>query len=257
MLIKSVSVSFSILNAFIGRRTALTLKEIGYQAGLPPSKAHRYLQSLIREGMVAQDPRTRLYRLGTTAIALGLEALENTDPVVNACEIVRPLAAELDVGIGVDVLGDNGPICIWCEQPVTPLPVPARLGCSQSLLSSAAGQVFLSFLPRHATRALAAREMAEGAAPLANPDDVAFEVRSRGYAHLPARPGAAAMAIAAPVLDARGEACAAVTFFARGNKAEGEEGLVAALSEAAREASAYRLPEPRPHFAPAGEGTRI
>lgn len=253
MLIKSVSVSFSILNTFVGRRMALTLKEIGYQSGLPASKAHRYLQSLIREGMVAQDPRTRLYRLGTTAIALGLEALENTDPVVNACEIVRPLAAELDIGISVDVLGDSGPICIWYEQPVTHLPAPARLGSSRPLLASAAGQVFLGFLPRHATRALAAREMAEGGAMLANPDDIAFQVRSQGYAHLPARPGLAAAGIAAPVLDARGEACAAITFFAKSNAAaDAEETLVAALQDAARDASAYRLPVPQTRYARAG-----
>jgi DNA-binding IclR family transcriptional regulator len=253
MLIKSVSVSFSILNAFVGRRTPLTLKEIGYQSGLPASKAHRYLQSLIREGMVAQDPRTRLYRLGTKAIALGLEALEYIDPVVNACEIVRPLAAKLDVGISVDVLGESGPICIWYEQPVTHLPVPARLGSTQPLLSSAAGQVFLAFLPRHVTRALAGREMEAGDGMLADPDDTAFKVRSRAHAHLPNQPGSTAVSIAAPVLDARGEACAAITFFASGQATvEGEEALVDALLDAAREASAYRLPAPQMPYARAG-----
>lgn len=241
MLIKSVNVSFSILRAFLGRRSALTLKEIGYQSGLPPSKAHRYLQSLIREGMICQDPRTRLYRLGSAAIALGLEALENTDPVVSACESVRPLAEALDVAISVDVMGQAGPICIWYEQPITHLNAPTRLGAVQTLLGSSAGHVFLAYLPRHATRALAAEEA--GRARIAAPDfdTVASQVLARGYAVHHHGPGASMTSISAPVVDARGEACSVITFFTRDVEA-GDAGsdIALALLNAANDASALK-----------------
>ena len=242
MLIKSVGVTFSILRAFVGRRTALTLKEISYQSGLPASKAHRYLRSLMRENMIVQDPRTRLYGLGATAIALGLEALENTDPVVSACETVRPLAERLDVAVSVDVLGPGGPICIWYEQPVTHFAPPIRLGTTQPLLGSAAGHVFLGFLPRHATCGMVADEAKERPFEAGDPDGIASTVRARGYATLPPDAGASAATIAAPVLDARGEACAAITFFVRPAPSGGiEDVTVGALLSAANEASALKL----------------
>lgn len=253
MLIKSVSVSFSILKAFVGRRSALTLKEISFQAGLPASKAHRYLQSLIREGMVTQEPRTRLYRLGQTAISLGLEALENTDPVVNACETVRPLAEQYDVGASIDVLGPNGPICIWYEQPASPIRVPVRVGTSQPLLRSAAGQVFLAFVPRHVTRGAAVTEAEQLGDLGGDPDSLAHGVRKSGYAHVPGQPGATTCSVAAPVLDARGEACAAISFYLRecDRIEDREDRRVAALLTAANEASAFKHYRPSMRLAEA------
>ncbi|WP_099864777.1 IclR family transcriptional regulator [Pararhizobium haloflavum] len=250
MLIKSVGVTFSILRAFVGRRSALTLKEIGYQAGLPASKAHRYLQSLIREGMITQDPRTRQYRLGPAAIDLGLEALENNDPVVNACEAVRPLAAAHDIAIGIDVLGPNGPICIWYEQPATPLTTAARLGGTQPLLESAAGHVFLAFVPRHVTRVQVVAECRQAALAGVDPDRIAYHVKTKAHAALPAGGGNAGATIAAPILDARGEACAAITFYLRDQNGAGDD-LVLTLMRAAADASAFKLMTTQPRLAEA------
>lgn len=253
MLIKSVRVTFLILRAFVGRRSALTLKEIGYQSGLPASKAHRYLQSLIREGMVTQDPRTRLYRLGPAAIDLGLEALENTDPVVNACEVVRPLAEEFDIAISVSVLGPNGPISIWHEQPVTHLATPARLGGSLPVLDSAAGHVFLAYLPRHVTRPQVVAECRNrNGDDTVDPDGIAYRVRADGYAAIAGHPGVAGVSLGAPVLDARGEACAAITFYLReGDVTAVDERVVVALLQAAGEASAFKSVVAQMRFAEA------
>lgn len=241
MLIKSVGVTFSILRAFVGRRSALTLKEIGFQSGLPASKAHRYLQSLIREGMISQDPHTRHYRLGPAAIDLGLEALENTDPVVNACDIVKDLPERFDVAIGVDVMGPGGPICIWHGQPVTQFATPVRLGGGQTVLDSAAGRVFLAFLPRHVTRAHVRMECKMRIDDGLDPDTVAYRVKTDGYAILGGQGGAACTSLAAPVLDARGEACASISFYVREPDPEQvDDEVLVALLRAASDASAFR-----------------
>lgn len=252
MLIKSVGVTFSILRAFVGRRSALTLKEIGFQSGLPASKAHRYLQSLIREGMISQDPRTRHYRLGPAAIDLGLEALENTDPVVQACEIVKDLPERFDVAIGVDVMGPGGPICIWYGQPITPFSTPARLGGSQGILDSAAGRIFLSFLPRHITRPHVRMECKMRVDDGLDPDTVAYRVKTDGYAVLAGRGGAACTSLAAPVLDARGEACAAISFYVREPDPEQvDDDILVTLLTAASDASAFRAMAGQLQFAEA------
>jgi DNA-binding IclR family transcriptional regulator len=260
MPIKSVHVTFAVLRAFLGRRTALTLKEIAYQSGLPASKAHRYLQSLIQEGMVSQDPRTRLYRLGTAAIDFGLEALENSDPVVDACETVRQLSQQLDIGVSIDVLGPTGPICIWYGQPVTHFNAPVRLGDQQPLLTSAPGRVFLAFLPRHVTRPVVVAECERAAGDdqgcgdpvTGDPDGIAYEVRGAGYAEFRQAGRNGHLSLSAPVLDARGEACAAITFHI-GHMADddAQARLLTALLSAANDASAFKKFTTRLRFAEA------
>lgn len=236
MLIKSVHVSFTILRAFLGRRKALTLKEIGYQSGLPVSKAHRYLQSLMREGMIAQDPRTRLYRLGPAAIDIGLEALENIDPVVQACETGRVYAEAHEIAVSVDVLGPHGPICVWFEQPVTHVMSATRLGTVQSLTNSAAGHVFIAFLPSHATRERLEIELGREAQEEA--ERIASEVQAAGHACMEARDFT--VSLAAPILDARGTACAVLSFIVPAARPGFREQLILPLLTAANEASAFK-----------------
>ncbi len=238
MLIKSVHVSFTILRSFLGRRKALTLKEIGYQSGLPVSKAHRYLQSLMRERMVTQDPRTRLYRLGPAAIDIGLEALESIDPVVQACETGRAYAETHDIAVSVDVLGPHGPICVWFEQPVTHVMSATRLGTVQSLTNSAAGHVFIAFLPAHATRERLELELGNGPEAQAASERIAREVQAAGHACMEARDFT--MSLAAPILDARGMACAVLSFIVPAARQGAREALILPLLTAANEASAFK-----------------
>ena len=51
----------------------MTLKELALRAGMAASKAHFYLVSFKRVGLVAQDEVTGHYALGRYALDLGLE----------------------------------------------------------------------------------------------------------------------------------------------------------------------------------------
>ncbi|MEO8298665.1 MAG: helix-turn-helix domain-containing protein [Burkholderiales bacterium] len=57
------------------------LKTVAEHAGMAPPKAHRYLASFCRSGLVARDPATDGYRLGPLAASLGLAALRQVDVV--------------------------------------------------------------------------------------------------------------------------------------------------------------------------------
>ena len=46
----------------------MMLRDIAQQADMPPAKAHRYLVSLIRAGLVMQDPASSHYDLGPFAL---------------------------------------------------------------------------------------------------------------------------------------------------------------------------------------------
>lgn len=76
--------------AAAGRR----LKDLAASVGLTEPTARRILKALAREQLVAQDPATKLYRLGPLVFELGLASDDHTR-VIEACRPhLRALAAE-------------------------------------------------------------------------------------------------------------------------------------------------------------------
>ena len=59
--VQSLEIGMGLLRAMVDGQRAMMLKEIAAAANMPASKAHRYLVSLIRSGLVEQDPMTSRY----------------------------------------------------------------------------------------------------------------------------------------------------------------------------------------------------
>lgn len=67
--VQSLEVGMSLLKAMVAGQQAMMLKDIAAAADMPASKAHRYLVSLIRSGLVEQDPLSSRYTLGPFALS--------------------------------------------------------------------------------------------------------------------------------------------------------------------------------------------
>lgn len=65
--------------ARLGGRASLTA--IAAHIDESPAKVHRYLASLIEEGLVAQESGTQQYHLGLEALQIGLAAMRQADPI--------------------------------------------------------------------------------------------------------------------------------------------------------------------------------
>ena len=59
----------------------MMLRDLGAAAGMSAAKAHRYLVSFQRLGLVVQDEHSTRYDLGPAALKLGLASLERLDAV--------------------------------------------------------------------------------------------------------------------------------------------------------------------------------
>src|SRR5207253_7506673 len=57
------------------------LKELAAEAGMTAAKAHPYLVSFGKLGLVQQDAGTGYYGLGRLALQLGLLSLQQVDPI--------------------------------------------------------------------------------------------------------------------------------------------------------------------------------
>ena len=144
--IQSVEVGFELLNALSSAPGALMLRDLAAAAGMSAAKAHRYLVSFQRMGLVMQDPASTRYDLGPAALRLGLASLSRIDAVKLARERIAGLLQETGHTLAIAVWGNQGPTMVhWIEAPQT-VPVTLRLGDVMPLLTSATGRCFAAFM---------------------------------------------------------------------------------------------------------------
>ena len=73
--IQSIEVGGRLLRALAQSGEPMMLRDLARQAGMPPAKAHPYLVSFSRLGLIEQDQATGRYEFGALALELGLVSL--------------------------------------------------------------------------------------------------------------------------------------------------------------------------------------
>lgn len=144
--IQSVEVGGRLLLALSAHPGPMSLKDLAAVAQLPPSRAHPYLVSYGRLGLVAQDPVSGRYALGPAALQLGLTALHQCDPV-RVCEpVAQALAKATGQAVAVALWGNFGPTVIRMIDACQPLHVAMRAGTVMSLFGTATGRAFAAVM---------------------------------------------------------------------------------------------------------------
>ena len=157
--IQSVEVGFSLLEALSNAGSALMLRDLAAKADMSPAKAHRYLVSYQRLGLVVQDAATTQYDLGPAALKLGLASLARIDAVRLARARLSPLMNDIGQTLALAVWGNQGPCMVHWEESPQAVTVNLRLGDVMPLLSSATGLCFAAFM---ATRQVAVNTRLKG-----------------------------------------------------------------------------------------------
>ena len=85
--IQSIEIGLRLLKAIAAYGRPIKLRDLAANTGVSSAKAHRYLVSLLRTGLVRQDKQDSRYALGDFALELGLVALRSLDPV----QLARPI----------------------------------------------------------------------------------------------------------------------------------------------------------------------
>lgn len=155
-LIQSVSIAARVLETLSTANGPLTLSELARACHIGAPTAHRYLQSLIKEGLVRQDGPSGHYSLGHAALSIGLSALRHIEPVEAAATQMKALAERISASCGVVIWTDLGPVVVrWYRSARFAISTVA-LGDVLPLDNTACGLVFQAFLPPQ--RIKAARE---------------------------------------------------------------------------------------------------
>ena len=143
--IQSVEVGFALLDALAHARGPMMLRDLATAAAMSAAKAHRYLVSFQRLGLVIQDEHSTRYDLGPAALKLGLASLERLDAVQLARARMDNLMNDIGHTVAIAVWGNHGPTIVHWQEPGQAVTVNLRLGDVMPLLTSATGRCFAAY----------------------------------------------------------------------------------------------------------------
>jgi DNA-binding IclR family transcriptional regulator len=182
-------------------RGPVQLSDLAKLAGLYPSKAHRYLVSLVRTGLAEQESAGR-YTLGPAARRLGVEALRRGDEVSIATKHAIALRDETQHTTNLSTWGDAGPVIIRWDYGAYPLPITVRVGSTLPLVDSSVGRVCLAYMPSPLTTPVLREQQKHHQTSTPDKtelDELLQDVRDNGYSVTIGGVVPGLAAIAAPV----------------------------------------------------------
>lgn len=158
--VASVELAGRILAVVEQAPGALALGEVARHASLSTSRTHHYLVSLAKLGLVRRDRQTGRYALGDYALQLGLAALERVDAGRESVPVLDAFRDETGETVFFSLWGSHGPTIVTWSEGRRPVTVQVRAGLVMSLLLSATGHVFLTWMPEETLRPILDREIA-------------------------------------------------------------------------------------------------
>lgn len=185
--IQSIEVGNELLVVLSDSRQPLTLKDLAARARMSAPKAHRYLVSYNRLGLVEQEADSGRYALGEFALRLGLAALGRLEPVTAAAPVMRDLADEIDQTVAVAIWANHGATFVRWAGVDSPVSATLRVGSVMPLSRSATGLMFLAFQPEQRWSTLLKAELAGNARQRFSPqsqaelEPVLERIRRQGY----------------------------------------------------------------------------
>ena len=208
--IQSIEVGGKLLKVLAQTGRQMALKDLARDAGMAAAKAHPYLVSFGKLGLIERDALSGHYGLGPLAVQLGLISLQQVDPVRLAIAELPPLALAAGCTVSAAVWGATGPVIVRVEDGPGPVNVSMRHGMPASLRHTGTGKVFAAFADAATVAIAMATEGTAGA--LTDPGFVAelAQIRKDGLSVVRDEliPGISAMAV--PVFDGFGKLVLAI-----------------------------------------------
>lgn len=217
--IGSIEVGGKLLQALVDNGGPLSLGELAKRAGMSSAKAHPYLVSYGKIGLIQQDPITARYELGAFALQMGLISLQMLDPVRIAIPEVISLSAQLGHTSAIASFGTYGPTIVFINESIQPIHVNIRAGSAMPLLRTSTGRVFAAYLPPKTVEQFLKDEQPgkpyfggqHKSFSRQDIDRLLSEVREHGMSRAVDEPIVGITSVAAPVFDRYGAMILAVT----------------------------------------------
>ncbi len=217
--IQSIEVGARLLRALAANGRPMMLRDLAKNASMPAAKAHRYLVSFMRMGLVEQDANSGRYDLGGFALELGLASLARIDPVRLAAPVLDDLCESISETVALAMWGTHGATCVRWVEAGGPITVTLRTGVVLPLTTSATGRAFAAFyrsphlkkLLDIEIRATAETNHTTPTAVMRDLEMLLEEIRSQGISRASGSLTPGINGFSAPVFDHTGRMVAAIT----------------------------------------------
>jgi DNA-binding IclR family transcriptional regulator len=213
MTTRSVEKATAILKQFSTAEPVLGVSELARRLKLTKSTVHRLLRSMLRAGMVAQDPLTRRYMLGRGTVQLGYTAIYS-DPLLHTAQ---PYLHYLSQQVGessylAERQGLEGAPVLQVLSPI----MQEQMGwySNLDLHSTSSGKVLLAYAPEDVLSALLDRGLVRRTEhTITDPAQLRQElerVRAQGHGTCFEEDKLGLNAVAVPLRNPEGEVVAAL-----------------------------------------------
>jgi DNA-binding IclR family transcriptional regulator len=217
--VQSIEVGAALLRVLAKGDGPMKLTDLAAISGLSTSRAHKYLTSFIRCGLVRQSQPSGRYGIGPLAAELGFAALRNMDVVELAQDTLDDLRDQLQTVTSLTIWANRGPTIVRRSVHEQSVSLMVQLGAVMTMLTSANGRVFSAFAAKEMSGPLIAAELRErnglaARAGLRTMSDVTAlldNVRAQGFATVNSTTHHGIAAASAPIFDYTGKIVAALT----------------------------------------------
>lgn len=204
-----------ILEVLQNHPFGLDLKAISQETGINKSTAYRFLAHLEHEGYLRRD-RSGSYAIGMKLVQLGARASHRTTLQEVAVPVLRELWKATEETVNVGVVDGGQVLYIAVLESPHAFRLVSRIGTRRSLYSTALGKAILAFLAEEERESLLASLSFQAFTPktltsLMQLRQALEDVRRLRYALDNEESVLGARCVAAPILNARGEAVAAIS----------------------------------------------
>ncbi len=204
-----------ILEALQASPSGLNLKKISERTGINASTAYRLLTHLEREGYLIRD-HWRNYTFGMKLLLLGPHANRETNLREMASPVLRELSKSTGETVNLGVPDQGTVLYLDVVESHHEFRLVSRIGMRRPLYSTALGKALAAFLPAEERESELASLTYESLTPktVVSPADFRRElemIRRQGFSVDNEETVLGARCIAAPILNARQEALAAIS----------------------------------------------
>lgn len=215
LFVNSVEKAFRVLDVFGRGQHSLGLSEIAAASGLDRSAAQRFTHTLERLGYLRKDPRTRHYALSVRVLDLGYRYIRSSGIVDRAAPYLLDLSRATEEAVSLTMLDDTEIVYLSRLLSRYMLNTNVQVGSRLPAYCTAPGLAMLSRLPRAEARRILDRSDRRAYTPhtttampalLAKLDTAA----QNGFALTVQEIYPGDVSIAAAVLGADGDPCAAI-----------------------------------------------
>jgi len=251
--IQSVVRGFKILDSIAGAEEEIGAQQISTMVGLHISTVFRFLQTLVQNGAVEQNPETGKYRLGLKLLAWGTQVLRQMDLRRDAIALLRELGEKTRETVHMSVYDCDAAIYIEKIEGPTPLRGFSEIGKGAPLHCTGLGKVLMAALTEKELNELLKRYPLRSFTPntITQAGSMKKElerIRAQGYATDNEEHEPGIRCVAAPIRNHTGKVIASISIAGRTTSVTPARvpELIRTVQEAAQKISArlgYRGPQ--------------